>query len=110
MTVYLHLHLHLHLHVRVCMCAQACVCDRDSDCACLSYPSDARRRHFVLLEDAIVVVLDVVRAVVPVAGYDTRIPHTFLFEVALHPVSFLVHHSNSIHANFRRTIKVNQVT
>jgi hypothetical protein len=87
MTAY----LNLHVHARVC----ACVHVHDCDCACLSYPSDARRRHFVLLEDAIVVVLDVVRAVVPVAGYDTRIPHTFLLEVALHPVSFLVHNLTS---------------
>ena len=57
----------------------------------LSYPSDTRRWHFVLLEDAAVVELDVVRAVVPVARYDARVPYAFLLEVALHPVSFLVH-------------------
>ena len=59
------------------------------------YPSDACGRHFVLLEDAVVVILDVVCAVVPVARYHTRVPYTFLLEVALHPVSFRVHNLTS---------------
>ena len=101
MTAYLY---DVHVHVCMYVCVHVCVCD----CDCLSYPSDARRRHFVLLEDTIVVVLDVVRAVVPVAGYDTRIPHTFIFEVALHPVSFLVHHGNSTPYN-QMTLKDKQV-
>ena len=84
--------------VCVGVCVHVCVCDR------LSYPSDARGRHFVLLEDAVVVILDVVCAVVPVARYHTRAPYTFLLEVALHPVSFLVCTGNSIVANGCRTV------
>ena len=92
------------MYVCVSMCVHVCVCEYRRAMR-LSYPSDARRWHFVLLEDAAVVELDVVRAVVPVARYDARVPYAFLLEVALHPVTFLVHNGKCIASNACRSTK-----